>query len=96
MKKNIFLICTALMLVSCFGDARLDVINQTSSQITLEHNATEELEPHMLNHTEYSGSWPKFFRASKSKKLYLFVFNFDTLKKYKDTNFLVDRRLIEG
>jgi len=42
---------------------------------------------------EYGGSWPNFFKRSKFQKLNLFIFNFDTLKRYSGINYLVEHKL---
>lgn len=46
-----------------------------------------------LDQPEDNANWPRFFDKSLGKKLHLFIYNVDTLKRYNSIDFLKERRM---
>ncbi len=98
----------AIILISCDTvDDRLVVINNHSNPIAVECSqdsiltnynlwqfyVEKQIKPNTSRNIDKRGAWPHYIRSSNSQKLYLFIFDIDTIIKYKDMDFVIKNAL---
>jgi len=87
-----------------WGDARLKIINRTNHEISFDYNidtvpkypSTKRDRPITYigdtSHVpENRDNWPAAIERSNNKKLNLFIYNVDSLKKYNEIDLLIQK-----